>query len=260
MNAIELSSPAPSAALQSLAAQAVKYVKASRANSTRKAYASDLADFKNFCAEHKLPYLPTTPETVALYVTHLAALVAVSTIKRRLAAINDAHRREGFEPPATPKDSYLLGRVLAGVTRTLGVAQHGAEPILGHAILRIVAASPHSILGNRDRALIRLGFATGSRRSELVSMLKVEDLTFTEHGLLLKLTQAKNDQEKAGRTIAIVHGESPDTCPVLAVRVWIERAGLTSGPLFRSVSRHGRISEQALSTRAVSMILIGPFP
>lgn len=193
MNAIELSPLTPSAALQSLVKKAVKFAKASRASSTRKAYASDLTDFTLFCAEHRLPYLPTTPETIALYFTHLASRAAVSTIERRMAAINDANRQAGFEPPALAKKRSLLDRDLAGVTQTLAAAQHGAEPILSDTTRRMVAASPQCLLGNCDRALILLGFAAGSRRRELVSILKVDDLTFTEQGLLLKLTGAKND-------------------------------------------------------------------
>ncbi|MGA3204953.1 MAG: tyrosine-type recombinase/integrase [Bryobacteraceae bacterium] len=36
-------------------------------------------------------------------------------------------------------------------------------------------------------------------------------------------------------------------CPVRTVLGWIELAGIASGPLFRSISRHGRVQPGALS-------------
>lgn len=44
-----------------------------------------------------------------------------------------------------------------------------------------------------------------------------------------------------GRKIGIPFGSSPETCPVRAVQAWLEQAGVSSGPLFRSINRHGHI-------------------
>jgi site-specific recombinase XerD len=255
MLAIEIIPRAPSPALESLVAQAAQYFEAARATSTRKSYASDFRDFESFCTAYGLPFLPSTPETVALYLTHLASRAAVSTCRRRLAAITYVHRQKGYDSPATPRKHFVLREVLAGITRTIGVTQYGAEPILRDTIRQIVDACPENLLGTRDRALVLLGFATGSRRSELASILEIGDLTFTEQGLYMRMRRSKTDQEKVGRTIAVPFGENPKTDPVKTLRAWLYEAGITDGPVLRAVSRHGKVSPHALSTRAVSVIL-----
>jgi hypothetical protein len=87
MNVIELSPPVPCLELQSIAEQAAKFLETARARSTRRAYTSDVRDFETFCAGHALLFLPSSLETIALYITHLASRVTISTIRRRLAAI-----------------------------------------------------------------------------------------------------------------------------------------------------------------------------
>jgi integrase len=103
--------------------------------------------------------------------------------------------------------------------------------------------------GLRDRALLLLGFAGAFRRSELVA-LNVADLQFCDDGLRVTIRRSKTDQEGLGATIAIVRGST--ACPVRAVRTWIEMAGILDGPLFRPVTRTGRVSSRRLSGRAVA--------
>lgn len=44
-------------------------------------------------------------------------------------------------------------------------------------------------------------------------------------------------------------------CPVQALRAWLDRAEITAGPIFRSVSRSGRISNSRLTDRSVANIV-----
>ena len=44
-------------------------------------------------------------------------------------------------------------------------------------------------------------------------------------------------------------------CPVTAAQQWRERSGVTEGPIFRPVDRHGRIAPERLSAEAVSSII-----
>src|SRR6266849_5283492 len=79
------------AILENLADQTRAYVNATRADSTRRAYASDWRDFLSWCEAHHLQALPAAPESVALYITQLAKRRRVATVQRRLAAISQAH-------------------------------------------------------------------------------------------------------------------------------------------------------------------------
>ncbi len=256
MNEFAISLVSRSPELGLLVEQAARFLEAAKANSTRQAYARDLADFRQFTQRHSLPFLPSTPEVVALYISDLATRLSVSTIRRRMAAITNAHKEAGFPTsPASPRQHYVVREVLAGIKRTLGTAQQGTAPLLTGDIRRIVSATPDNLLGMRYRALVLVGFSGAFRRSELASILEVEDLAFTEGGLYIRLRRSKTDQEQQGRHVAVPLGEHPDTCPVRALRSWLEAAVITSGPVFRSVDRHGHGSAHALSPRSIAKIL-----
>jgi site-specific recombinase XerD len=257
MHALQISLPTQNSDLKALVAEATEFLDAAKAKSTRRAYESDVRSFRAFCTQNSLPFLPSTPTAVALYIARLAATLSVSTIKRRMAAITDLHAGAGFaDSPATPRKHYVVRDVLAGIKRLRGAAPRGADPILGDAIRRITAACPATMLGLRDRALVLLGFAAGSRRSELASIFEVRDLTFTEQGVYILIRHSKADPLGADpRTIAIPFGEHSETCPILALRRWLEAAKLKSGAIFRAVDRHGNVSRTPLCPRSIAKIL-----
>jgi site-specific recombinase XerD len=106
----------------------------------------------------------------------------------------------------------------------------------------------------RDRALLLIRYATALRRSELVA-LDVEHLENHQAGLLVHIGRSKTDQEGRGHRIEVAYGEHLMTCPVRAYRMWIDVAGIDTGPVFRSISRAGTISPERLSDRRVARII-----
>lgn len=56
-------------------------------------------------------------------------------------------------------------------------------------------------------------------------------------------------------TKGIAFGSSQRTCPVLSLNRWLTNAEIQSGPIFRSVDRHGNIGESALSSRSIANIV-----
>jgi integrase len=166
-----------------------------------------------------------------------------------LATLAKAHRTAGY---SNPVDSEEVALTLRGIRRTHGRPQRQARPLEWTDVLRMLPA-PGSVKPARDRALILVGFAGGFRRSELVA-LDTDDLEFVDEGLVITLRRSKTDQAGEGRRIAIPYG--PDSaCPVRALRGWIENAGITSGPVFRSVPRSGKVEPRRLSPQAVALIL-----
>jgi integrase len=118
----------------------------------------------------------------------------------------------------------------------------------------MVAVTDGGLIGTRDRAMILLGFAGAFRRSELVG-LEVEDCEFGKDGLTIILRRSKTDQDGQGRKIGIPYGSNPETCPVRTVQCWMEHAAITTGPLFRSITRHGKIRPGRLSGIDVSRVV-----
>ncbi|RYF22320.1 MAG: site-specific integrase, partial [Oxalobacteraceae bacterium] len=67
----------------------------------------------------------------------------------------------------------------------------------------------------------------------------VEDLREDPEGLRVMVRRSKVDQEGRGFEKAIPTGRYVQ--PVRLVREWLDAAGITSGPVFRPVSRSGKV-------------------
>lgn len=240
-------------ALASLGRQAREFAAAAKAGNTIRAYQADWRDFREWCEAHQLASLPAIPQTVALYLTDRAATLKTSSLARRLTTINRAHQAACQASPATMQNA-VVSEVWKGIKRTKGTAQHGKKPFLTHDLRHIISELPQDLRGRRDRALLLAGFAGGFRRSELAA-LRVADLETTPDGLIVRLGRSKTDQEGQGRPVALPFGSDPQTCPVRALRAWLDQAGITAGPLFRAIDRRGLLSGQALHADSVGYLV-----
>ncbi|MGA2435370.1 MAG: site-specific integrase [Bryobacteraceae bacterium] len=242
-----------SAALIPLTAQAQAFISAAKAPATRKAYRSDWQQFDRWCSEHGLISLPASPETVTLYLAALAASHRPATLQRKLTSISKAHQAAGYPSPATMQHA-AVSETLKGIRRTFGTAQPGKEPLLTADILKMLDSLPESPLGLRDRALLLIGYAGGFRRSELAA-ITVEDVAETADGLIIRLPRSKTDQEGQGSSVALPYASQAATCPVRCYRAWLENSGIAAGPVFRSIDRHGKLSEAALDSGSIARIV-----
>jgi site-specific recombinase XerD len=230
--------------------EAAGYARAEKAEATRRAYGSDFAQFRSWCEAKRIPALPAVPRTVAAFLAAEANRgTKPSTIGRRLAAICYAHKLAGHEPPT---NSEAVKATLRGIRRTAGSAPVRKAPATADRVLAMVEKAGTDVKGLRDRALLLLGFAGAFRRSEL-TVLDAADLEFCDGGLRVVIRKSKTDQEGLGTTIAIARGSI--ACPVDAVRTWIKAAGIVEGPLFRPVTRTGKISARRLSARTVAELV-----
>lgn len=229
------------------------YRENARSANTRKAYASDWSHFSAWCAEHQVVQLPASDETVSLYLADLAeAGFKAATIERRVASISIAHKTAGVPSPC---NSAGVRFTIAGIKRVHGAAQIGKAPTL----LEDLKAMLRKIRGNnplevRDRALLLVGFSAALRRSELVA-IDWEHLEPTREGFILTLPRSKADQMGEGARLGLARGKHAETCPVRALEAWRQACeNPRSGPVFRSVTRWGRIDGR-LSDRAVALVI-----
>ena len=72
----------------------------------------------------------------------------------------------------------------------------------------------------------------------------------------LLIDRSKTDTEGEGAEIAIPNGQAADTCPVTALKTWLELSEISAGPVFRKVNRGGAVEKARLSTDAVRQILL----
>lgn len=233
-------------------AKSQAYQDAADAPSTLKAYASDFAHFEAWCKSHGFPAAEPDPAIVGAYLAAAGEGYAPATLRRRVAAIARAFGMAGH--PLDTKHPAIR-ETLRGIARRHGSRPRRAAALTAAEIRMICGVCDQSLPGVRDRALILLGFAGAFRRSELVG-LDVEHISWTREGMTILIERSKTDKAGEGAEISIPYGSSPETCPVRALRAWVDIAMIAGGALFRKINKGGRVAARRLSADAVRSILL----
>ena len=236
--------------LAGLSDLAREFAENARSQATARAYEHDLKAFCSWCRDRGLTCLPASAETVSLYAAWCAERYKPATIGRRLASVSVAHSSVGYENPCA---HGVVKAVLRGIRRAKGTAQTRKTALPVDDLRKLVATIEDDLLiGVRDRALLLLGFASALRRSELVG-LDFGDVRFDDTGVILTIRKSKTDQESHGDEVNVMPGS--DLCPVRALLAWLEASGITEGPLFRGMDRHGNVRATRLTERIVAAIV-----
>lgn len=240
-----------SPALQQVAEDAREYVRESIPESTKRAYTTDWATFSEWCRQHRLPALPASPSTVALFAADRAKEVRPSTIRRALAAIAKMHKVSGH---ASPCASEPVPATIKGIERSHGSMVRGKAPADLSVVEKLLVAYPPTTLdGLRNRALLLVGFAGAFRRSELVA-LDVSDLAWSAEGVVITIRQSKTDQRGEGMTKPIPF-VTEGICAATALKAWLVAAGIKAGPVFRPMNRLGQPKPISLNPQSVGLII-----
>jgi integrase len=217
----------------------------SPAPETLRLYASDWAAFVTWCRVAGAAPLPAAPATIAAYLSTLGERLSAGALARRAAAIAAQHRQHGLASPASdPAVTTLLRHARRTATRRRVPSPTATR------LTRMATACPGDLAGLRDRALLLLLVVAGLGRAALVS-LDVEQVRFIEAGVDLTL----HSQPGAERTVTVRWVASLGTCPVRALKDWMEATDSRFGPVFRKVDRWGNVEHRRLGTDAIRRIL-----
>jgi integrase len=91
--------------------------------------------------------------------------------------------------------------------------------------------------------------------------LRVEDVEFVKYeGVNIYIRRSKADQEGAGIVKGLPYGSNKETCPVTALRQWLQTAEAEveesfEGDIFRRFYRGELIGESAMTAQYVSTVL-----
>ena len=223
------------------------------------------------------------PEEVRLELTAGGFLRSVgphapSTVRRRLASwstLSQWRDVEGsFQSPALRKALRLAVRA-QGRPRT----SKSAEAVTGEVLRAILAPLDEMVrhwvakddkeghtlrlTAMRDRAILSVAFASGGRRRSEIAGLYMSQV---------KMEQPIEDYRDDGAMVIIPSctirlGRTKTTSADEAVTVgvagravtdledWLSAAGISSGPVFRSIGRWGHVGEDAISDKTVNNIL-----
>jgi integrase len=228
--------------------------RASFAASTWKSYNGNWRQWRKWCQERNWPWLPSVPPAVAYYVVWLGGRNKYATIIQKVMAIAVGHR---FARVPDPTKHFDVKDCMRGVARIWGVKQTGKSSLLMHDILKLQNlykehANPTEAC--RDLTVVKTGIGAGQRGRQ-VANFDVEHLDLTPYGFKIYIPRSKTDPYAHGRTIWLPYGLREETCPVKQLLKWLEKSGITSGPLFRAVFSSGRIGDERLSVESISGIV-----
>lgn len=209
---------------------------------TLRAYQIDGKAFKKWCEAKGYQDIPASPETVKQFLESNPAL-SVATIRRRMATISRMHRFAGLPSPTT---SELVKLTVQALAKARGTDQKQAAPLTQRHADTIKARMGNTLKDARDLALMLVGRDLLARASELVS-LEVDAVEFQDQGALASLRRRKTSTETHTYYLG------PEAAQ--ALRDWLQRADIQSGPIFQSITKGGKVTGRALTARDVSRIL-----
>ena len=203
-----------------------------RNRNTRAAYARAVAQFFSWCELRHVGLDQLEPLVVAAYIEQHPG--APPTVNQHLAAIKMLC------------DHLVRSRVLranpaATVRGPKHVVKRGKTPVLAGSEAKSLLDSiePSTIIGLRDRALISVMVYTFGRVGAVIRM-RVEDYFPQGKRWWIRL------HEKGGKR----HDVPAHHLAEAAVDAYLDAGGIRGeprSPLFRSVDRHGRLSDRGLA-------------
>ncbi|MER8847475.1 site-specific integrase [Mesorhizobium australicum] len=188
---------------------------------------------------------------------------APSTVRRRLSSWSTLTKWRGlrgkFNAPGLHSAIKLAVRASA---RPRG--RKSKKAVTADVLAALLqACAGDRLVDVRDRALLLMAFASGGRRRSEISSLRVEQFVEEEpvpadpkdpEGpklpcLKIRLGRTKTTQADTDAFVLLVGR------PVLVLKDWLERAGISEGAVFRGIDRWGNLEKHALTPQSVNLIL-----
>ena len=249
-------------------------LRTSLAENTRKAYRKGWDRFAAYCREAGRDPMAATPGDVADFLVAMASEprsprastgrgkpLAVGTIRVLLAAIDRTFREANRSSPAR---DLRVAAVMRGLARMAAPKPRQVKALREDEIASILArcdelgaCRPRRSIAFRDAAIVAVGFAAALRRSEICA-LRFGDVEFLRRGpdvpgMFIHIRRSKTDQLGRGQRVAVPEGER--VRPVGRLRAWLRVAGISRGPLFRTMRRAGHVQDRPLHPTDVARIV-----
>ena len=233
-------------------------------DNTRAAYQKGWSRFLDYCATECINNpLSVSPHRVASFLIHLATrpsplsgrMLSMSTVELYKSAVSKKFVEAG---KPSPTNHPIVRSTLRGLARFRGSSRRKVEALREYHIEAMLQAAPKTLLGQRDAAIIAVGFAGALRRSEICN-LNVEDIKFLdswdilEDRMILTIRRSKTDQQGRGERVPILDGEG--IRPINRLRTWLTSSGITTGPLFQTMKRGGHLQGKPMDHGDIARIV-----
>jgi len=216
------------------------------AKNTIRAYRSDFIQYQAWCSHNNIDSIPATADAMAQYVDYLATIRKSATIRRRINSLGTVLKLSKHHNPTNQPEVILA---IKRMHRRIGRAQQQATPLTKPLLNQLLSNCDNSVKGLRNKVLLRLGYETMRRRSELCAF-KFEDILRAPNGKpAIRLNYSKTDQFGSGKILPI----SQELLDLL--EIWRSMIS-DEGYILKSINRHGHFGSN-LHPASVSTILKG---
>jgi integrase len=235
-----------------------EYTQKSKSDSSRKTYRYGWEKFTNWLKEKGYDLDGSQfpiPALVGMFLTSMAKKreLKATSLNCYLAAI----KHYLWETMKIELDHPEIRRAMKGVRNDMrDISKDKKAAILVNDLQEILKPMHGSIklIDVRDKALLLLGFSGAFRRSELVG-IHLEHVKFDKEGISILLPWSKTDQQGEGQTVQIPYGKHKDTCPILALKAWLDSSHIKKGAVLRAITRHGVVQPGKMTDKAVALII-----
>ncbi len=212
------------------------------APNTRRAYIAALGRLDIWMADTGPPL---TDATLAGYLSELFETGKAPAVAALVVAVKFRARLTGTESSTgSATERVLAGFRRAGRTRGRGEVE-GVRWEQADVAAALAVNDETKLAGQRDAAILAVDSDALLRVSELAA-LRVADLNLTERTITVQ--HSKTDQEGTGSVLFL--GQPT----VQRVRAWLAVASIREGPLFRALTKGGRV-RAGLSARSMRTII-----
>jgi integrase len=171
----------------------------------------------------------------------------MSTIDHRLAILSWAHHEKQL---ISPTEDASVRRLLADCRKLaleLGQAPRSKAAATQDALDAMLATCDNSLEGLRDRAVLLFGWTSGGRRRSEIAAARVEDLEWLDDQTAVFRMRTSKTGDVGPKPVI---GEAAN-----ALRHWLDRGQIRSGPLFRRLYRGGVTLGGGLTPHSIGQIV-----
>tara|TARA_R110002051_G_scaffold48124_1_gene94715 strand:+ start:84978 stop:86144 length:1167 start_codon:yes stop_codon:yes gene_type:complete len=184
---------------------------------------------------------------------------APDTVRRRLATWSTLTKWRGlngmFASPSLKSAIRLSVRATPRLRK-----RKSAKAVTGDILSKLLATcGTQSLRDIRDRAILMVAFASGGRRRSEIAGLRKEQLTVEPPipvdgapplpSLSIHLGRTKTSGADHDEVVYLAGR------PVDALNIWLARARIDNGSVFRAIDRWGNVSKRALDPKAINDIV-----
>nr|WP_111298268.1 tyrosine-type recombinase/integrase [Paracoccus saliphilus] len=194
----------------------------------------------------------TAQALIAQGLRRSLACPAPATLDRRVASWRAFHRMKNL---SSPFDAPLVAQARSRARRAAArlPSPKSDNPITRPVLEDMLVSCDDSCRGQRDRAALMLGWASGGRRRSEIVALNRDDLDLTEWGakglIRLRLLSTKTTRVEAAPRLPL-KGRAAQ-----AVVDWLAVARIEQGPIFRPVSQADRVLDRRLTPEGLARIV-----